>query len=251
MDAKGRQSSAGKFFGRRLHKDKEPKGSDSKHAASSSIDSPPGSSYGSQSSRHSHRHSIGGASIEQRPVSMTAEGIFARAGPVSSIDSPRDDNAKSGDPLPHHLNKGGGDFHQYPVFNPSQMPPNGYSNQGPPRPPPHSQGTTIASSNPGDRGVSMQQWGTRASSRDGTHPHYPGPDSSFTRASSDQASVYSNDSRSRASNNFSPQNSSQSTSSANSKDKGKGKEKAEEGSTSYNILRHQRGKESHCFVAKK
>lgn len=213
MDSKGRQSSAGKFFGRRLHKDKETKGTDSKHTASSSIDSPPGSSYGSQSSRHSQRHSIGGASIEQRPVSMTAEGIFARAGPVSSIDSPRDDNSKSGEPLPHHLNKGGGDFHQYPVFNPSQMPPNGYSHQGggAPRPPPHSQGTTIASSNPGDRGVSMQQWGARASSRDGSHPHYPGPDSSFTRASSDQASVYSNDSRSRASNSFYPQNSSQST----------------------------------------
>lgn len=27
------------------------------------------------------------------------------------------------EPLPHHLNKGGGDFHQYPVFDPSAPPP--------------------------------------------------------------------------------------------------------------------------------
>ncbi|RAR02365.1 cytokinesis protein sepa [Stemphylium lycopersici] len=211
MDGKGRQSSAGKFFGRRLHKDKEKHSSDAKHATTSSTDSPPGSSYGSQSSRHSHRHSIGGASIEQRPVSMTAEGIFARAGPVSSIDPPREDPSKTGEPLPHHLNKGGGDFHQYPVFTQSQMPPNAYSTSGPPRPPPHSQGTTIASSNPGDRGVSMQQWGARGSSRDGNHSYQAHADYNHTRISTDQASIHSNDSRSRGSNIFYPQNPSQTT----------------------------------------
>ncbi|CAN9368499.1 unnamed protein product [Alternaria alternata] len=212
MDSKGRQSSAGKFFGRRLHKDKDKHASDAKHTTTSSTDSPPGSSHGSLSSRHSHRHSIGGASIDQRPVSMTAEGIFARAGPVSSIDPPRDDASKTGEPLPHHLNKGGGDFHQYPVFNASPMPQNGYSNPGPPRPPPHSLGTTIASSNPGDRGVSMQQWGARGSSRDGNYSYYAGTDSSNnTRTSSDQASIYSNDSKTRGSNIFYPQNPSQTT----------------------------------------
>ncbi|CAI9631587.1 cytokinesis protein sepa [Alternaria burnsii] len=211
MDSKGRQSSAGKFFGRRLHKDKDKHASDAKHTTSST-DSPPGSSHGSLSSRHSHRHSIGGASIDQRPVSMTAEGIFARAGPVSSIDPPRDDASKTGEPLPHHLNKGGGDFHQYPVFNASPMPQNGYSNPGPPRPPPHSLGTTIASSNPGDRGVSMQQWGARGSSRDGNYSYYAATDSSNnTRTSSDQASIYSNDSKTRGSNIFYPQNPSQTT----------------------------------------
>ncbi|CAN9201530.1 unnamed protein product [Alternaria alternata] len=143
---------------------------------------------------------------------MTAEGIFARAGPVSSIDPPRDDASKTGEPLPHHLNKGGGDFHQYPVFNASPMPQNGYSNPGPPRPPPHSLGTTIASSNPGDRGVSMQQWGARGSSRDGNYSYYAGTDSSNnTRTSSDQASIYSNDSKTRGSNIFYPQNPSQTT----------------------------------------
>ncbi|RYO48398.1 Cytokinesis protein, partial [Alternaria arborescens] len=212
MDSKGRQSSAGKFFGRRLHKDKDKHASDAKHTTTSSTDSPPGSSHGSLSSRHSHRHSIGGASIDQRPVSMTAEGIFARAGPVSSIDPPRDDASKTGEPLPHHLNKGGGDFHQYPVFNASPMPQNGYSTPGPPRPPPHSLGTTIASSNPGDRGVSMQQWGARGSSRDGNYSYHAGTDSSNnTRTSSDQASIYSNDSKTRGSNIFYPQNPSQTT----------------------------------------
>ncbi|KAE8834282.1 hypothetical protein PTNB85_05615 [Pyrenophora teres f. teres] len=217
MDGKGRQSSAGKFFGRRLHKDKDKYAGEAKHSTTSSIDSPPGSAYGSQSSRHSTRHSIGGASIDQRPVSMTAEGIFARAGPISSIDSPRDDALNSGEPLPHHLNKGGGDFHQYPVFTPPTMPPSGYashaSTQGPPRPPPHSNGTTIASSNPGDRGVSMQQWGQRGSSRDGSYSSYYAPtdSSNNTRASSDQASLYSNNSTTRTSNVFYPPNTSQTT----------------------------------------
>ncbi|CAO2648297.1 Nn.00g075640.m01.CDS01 [Neocucurbitaria sp. VM-36] len=215
MDGKGRQSSAGKFFGRRLHKDKEKAGGDQRPAQSTTIntittDSPPGSSYGSQSSRHSHRHSTSAASIE-RPVSMTAEGIFARAGPVSSIDPPRDDTARMGEPLPHHLNKGGGDFHQYPVFTAPSMPQNGYSTPtGPPRPPPHTQ--TIASSQPGDRGVSTQQWGARESSRNGNYSYYAGTDSSNnTRASSDQASIYSTDSRTRGSNIFYPQNPSQTT----------------------------------------
>ncbi|KAI8943625.1 hypothetical protein NX059_001610 [Plenodomus lindquistii] len=212
MDGKGRQSSAGKFFGRR-HKDKDKTASsDPRQTFSSTTDSPPGSSYGSQSSRHSHRHSLSAASLD-RPVSMTAEGIFARAGPVSSIDPPPDHAARSHEPLPHHLNKGGGDFHQYPVFTGTPTPQNGYSNPGPPRPPPHSAGTTIAASQPGDRGVSVQQWGARESSRNANSSYYAATDSSNnTRASSDQASVYSNDSKSRVSNAFSMHNpSSQST----------------------------------------
>lgn len=211
MDGKGRQSSAGKFFGRRLHKDKEKPAADARQTLSNTTESPPGSSYGSQSSRHSHRHSTSAASIE-RPVSMTAEGIFARAGPVSSIEPPREDASRAGEPLPHHLNKGGGDYHQYPVFTATPMPQNGHSNPGPPRPPPHSLGTTIASSQPGDRGVSMQQWGARESSRNGNNSYYGGADSSNnTRTSSDQASVYSTDSRSRGSNVYYPQERSQST----------------------------------------
>ncbi|KAL6702874.1 hypothetical protein ACN47E_000836 [Coniothyrium glycines] len=218
MDGKGRQSSAGKFFGRRLHKDKD-KSLPADHRQTTqpvaigtpAADSPPGSSYGSQSSRHSHshRHSTSAASID-RPVSMNADGIFVRAGPVSTIDPPRDDAVRGGEPLPHHLNKGGGDFHQYPVFAASPMPSNGHP--VPPRPSQHPGGTTIASSQPGDRGVSMQQWGARESSRNPNYSYYAGTDSSNnTRASSDQASIYSNDSKTRGSNVYYPHNSSQTT----------------------------------------
>jgi cytokinesis protein len=218
MDGKGRHtSSAGKFFGRRLHRDKEKDKGDTRHAQQESTDSPPGSAHGSQSSRHSHRHSTSAASID-RPVSMSAEGLFARAGPISTIDAPRQgehpDASRSGEPLPHHLNKGGGDFHQYPVFNPTAMPQqNGYANAGPPRPPPHSSSTTMVSSQPGDRGVSMQQWGARGDSKNGGSYYYAGTDSSAnTRASSDQASIYSNDSKTRGSNVYYPQqNNSQTT----------------------------------------
>jgi cytokinesis protein len=212
MDGKGRHtSSAGKFFGRRLHKDKDKdKEKSSSDARQPSTDSPPGSAHGSQSSRHSHRHSTSAASID-RPLSMGAEGIFARAGPVSTIDAPRDDASRAGEPLPHHLNKGGGDFHQYPVFTP--MPTqNSYSNPGPPRPPTHGSSTTIASSQPGDRGVSMQQWGARDSSKNGNYSMYAATEASAnTRASSDQASIYSNDSKTRGSNVYYPQNNSQTT----------------------------------------
>ncbi|KAH8717005.1 hypothetical protein GQ44DRAFT_742262 [Phaeosphaeriaceae sp. PMI808] len=211
MDGKGRQSSAGKFFGRRLHKDKDKPTADSRSTQQPTTDSPPGSAHGSQSSRHSHhRHSTSAASVD-RPMSMTAEGIFARAGPISAIDTPQqhgDNASRVAEPLPHHLNKGGGDFHQYPVFNPPMPPPNGYSNPGPPRTPQHPQhptsqnsgnNTTMVSSQPGDRG-------------NGSFYNYAGTDSSAnTRVSSDQASVYSNDSRTRGSNVFYPQNPSQST----------------------------------------
>jgi cytokinesis protein len=193
MDGKGRHTSAGKFFGRRLHRDKDKdrdksSAPDTRHG-DQPADSPPGSAHGSQSSRHSHRHSTSAASID-RPVSMSAEGLFARAGPISTIDAPRqgDDGLRLGEPLPHHLNKGAGDFHQYPVFNPSMPPPN--ANGAPPRPPPHASSTTMVSSQPGDRGVSMQQWGARESSKSGG---------------------YSNDSRTRGSNVFYPQNPSQTT----------------------------------------
>lgn len=212
----GRKSSTGKFFGRRLHKDRP---SNETHL---STQSPPGSAPGSQSSRHSHRHSNSAASIE-RPVSMGLEpGLAMQAGVYSSIPyeqtaegrSPQHGDERStrhGEPLPHHLNKGGGDFHQYPIFDPSKMQQNGYANPGPPpRPPPHGTGTAMASSQPGDRGVSMQQWGSGRGSNGFTS--YAGTDSSTnTRTSSDQASVYSNDSKTRASNAFYPQNPSQST----------------------------------------
>ncbi|KAF2016358.1 hypothetical protein BU24DRAFT_409468 [Aaosphaeria arxii CBS 175.79] len=216
QDGKGRQSSAGKFFGRRLHKDKA---NPNDSFLAPATQSPPGSAAGSQSSRHSHRHSSSVASID-RPTSIAVDpGLAMHAGIMSSMGSydptPQrhtEDSSRHGEPLPHHLNKGGGDFHQYPVFNPSAPPP---SNGSAPRPPPHAGGTTIASSQPGDRGVSMQQWGQGRGSNGNANTNnftYAGTDSSAnTRTSSDQASIYSNDSKSRHSNIYYPNNASQST----------------------------------------
>lgn len=218
MDTKGRQSSTSKFFGRR-HKDK-PTASASTSASDTRppADSPPGSAHGSQSSRHSHHHSSSAASLD-RPVSLSAEGIFAKAGPISIFDSTQHVE-------PHHLNKGAGDFHQYPVFDPATMAPSSSydrpaarSRDGPPRPPPHhpsaatSTNTTMTSQADSDRGVSMQHWGARDSSTTtstsrttpATSAYYPPADSSaYTRASSDQASVYSNDSRTRGNSIYYP-----------------------------------------------
>lgn len=143
--------------------------------------------------------------ISSMPYDSTSDGRPPRHG--SAVPT------QYGEPLPHHLNKGGGDFHQYPVFDASQMPQNGYQNSAAPRPPPHAGGTAMASSQPGDRGVSMQQWGSgRGSNGTAYYSQYAGTDSSAnTRTSSDQASVYSNDSKSRQSNIYYPANASQST----------------------------------------
>lgn len=212
QDSKGKQSSAGKFFGRRHHKDKDRP----QNEAHLSTQSPPGSAHGSQSSRHSHRHSSSVASVD-RPLSLGPEqGLAMQVGVYSSIPSieqnqgaPRIVNDQYGAPQPHHLDKSTADYHQYPVFDPSKMPQNGYQNAGPPRPPPHS--TAMASSQPGDRGVSIQQWGSTGRASNGqTYTSYN--DSSNANISSDQASVYSNDSRNRTSNIYYPQQSqSQST----------------------------------------
>ncbi|KAF2002497.1 hypothetical protein P154DRAFT_533056 [Amniculicola lignicola CBS 123094] len=220
QDGKGRQSSAGKFFGRRLHKDK----------AGNETNSPPGSAAGSQSSRHSHRASI--ASVD-RPLSVLDPGLQMHAGVLTAMPSystssssdgrtirPSDEDtraARHGEPLPHHLNSSVGDYHQYPSVDPSQMPQNnGYSRSpAPPRPPPHASAITMASGPSGDRGVSIQQWGAnsgRGSSSNGYYSSYAGTDSSAnTRASSDQASIYSNDSKTRHSNILYPGNASQTT----------------------------------------
>ncbi|KAK8235286.1 cytokinesis protein [Phyllosticta capitalensis] len=215
QDAKTRQSSGGKsFFSRRKHKDSElpePPQQNTLHPAPTN----------SPGSRHSHRSSI--ASID-RPLSMLPDsvtGINHGAGVLTSIpyDStnqdgrspvpveylPRDNSSARREPLPHHLNQGGVDFHQYPVFNAPPQPSNG--NPVPPRPPPHV--SSMSSSQPGDRGVSMQQWarpGTSSSrpyspsSHNYSYGYAPTESSSNTRASSDQASVYSNHSGQRNTN---------------------------------------------------
>ncbi|KAF9629668.1 putative cytokinesis protein sepa protein [Lasiodiplodia theobromae] len=208
-DHKSRQSSGGKsFFSRRKNKDDVPE--------------TPGlpSNLSAGSSRHQSRSSVNSlnGSPNNRPISYLPEHLQT-AGVLTSIpyDSVPPDGrspisvdflpnsqaaaqaAARREPLPHHLNKGGADFHQYPIFNPSAPPPPGVA--VPPRPPPHSTGTAMASSQPGDRGVSIQQWGSGRPSTSSGRPYSPNAHGSSyaateasynTRASSDQASVYSN-----------------------------------------------------------
>ena len=60
--------------------------------------------------------------------------------------------------------------------------------------------------------VSVQQWGARDSSRNRSNPATSNSQYyDSTRASSDQASIYSNDSKTRGSNVYYPQNNSQTT----------------------------------------
>ncbi|KIV98923.1 uncharacterized protein PV09_09310 [Verruconis gallopava] len=168
------------------------------------------SAHGSTSSRHSHKNSI---HANERPLSLGEDvsGLGMNAGVITSIpyesvaggDTPRPvDHLPHNEPSvprrdlsPHHLNKGlgGSDFHQYPTIDTRSM--------APPRPPPHlGHATTMAASQPGDRGVSMQSWGparTSAVTVTGFNNHTDSYSdrSTFARQSSDQASVYSFDSQ--------------------------------------------------------
>lgn len=132
--------------------------------------------------------------------------------PIAVDYLPKDEqrSIRRPEPLPHHLNKGGGEFHQYSSFQPS--PTNSSQNLSGPRPPPHASSTVMSTSQPGERGVPIQQWGgARAGNANGNYNQiYTSDSSTTTRASSDQASIYSNDSKHR-SNIFSSNNPSQST----------------------------------------
>src|SRR5579871_5396402 len=128
-DAKSRQSSGGKTMGLFRRKDK---------ASHDDYDS------GSQSSRHSQK------TTQERPSSGSADdiGLKMNAGVITAIpyesvapggspttvdQLPIDDHRPPTrkEPLPHHFNKGGSDFHQYPAIDMSSR------SMGPPRVPPH------------------------------------------------------------------------------------------------------------------
>jgi cytokinesis protein len=221
-DKQSRQSSAGKtsFFGRRLHKDRP---TDSRNEGSGGLDSPvPASTNGSWSSRHTKRDSV--TSVDEQNDGDPS-GLAMMSGVITSI--PYDTTADSRAPVavdylptadkvpvhaqPHHLNKGG-DFHQYPAWNGAAKPPGGSSNVGGPRPPPHVGNMTMASSQAGDRGTKLQQWGRFG----GVAPHHNNYDSFSTsdsstgqRKSFDQGSIKSSiSSATRGSSLFSSDNSS-------------------------------------------
>ena len=167
-DSKSRQSSGGKsFFSRSSKKDKRNASDEGKYLGGDDT----ASTSGSRLSRHNRDSSL----TVDRPYTPSTDqaGINMTAGVITSIpyDSltaisrspipvdylPRSDQMPvRREPLPHHLNKGGGDFHQYPTFDPATL-SNGSSHPSGPRPPPGVSNVTMAST--GNRATQLQQWG--------------------------------------------------------------------------------------------
>ena len=165
-DSKSRQSSGGRsFFGRRL-KEKPNNSQDSfgiLEDGGEILQVPSGgssSANGSRSSRHSHKSQLpsmdlGHEAPENLGLSMTAGVITSipydsvpadQKSPIAVDYLPKNESQpqKRREPLPHHLNKGGSDFHQYPAWDPQSAAPatNGSaSHPTGPRPPPHSSST--------------------------------------------------------------------------------------------------------------
>ncbi|KAF2238301.1 FH2-domain-containing protein [Viridothelium virens] len=200
-DAKSRQSSGGRSFFSRKPKDK--------YDNYDYYANPPPSlaaNAGSQSSRHSHKSSI---TAVDAPGLLPQEqaGLAMQAGVITSI--PYDSVSREGkapitvdhlpndgqrpqsrkEPLPHQLNKGGVDYHQYPAFDPSTLSPTNSLPNGP-RPPPHGTASSL------DRMATNRSAGGHPQYQQSLYNSYAGTDSSNnTRASSDQASISSSNSR--------------------------------------------------------
>ncbi|KAI9828008.1 MAG: hypothetical protein M1819_006851 [Sarea resinae] len=224
-DGKSRQSSGGKsFFSRKLHKEKaghRRSSSDEGHLVPEVMSSGRSTHSGSQSSRHSHQTSV--ASFDGlQPSQMSAIPYDSLAddskSPIPVEYLPKGEHAiPRKEPSPHHLNKGIGDFHQYPAFTASPTPSLGSSHPSGPRPPPGTTNATMVKSSSGDRGASLQQYGSSGSvnttngSHNGNYNSYSTADfSTNPRTSTDQASIYSSvSSATRGSSIFSSNNSSQ------------------------------------------
>jgi cytokinesis protein len=221
QDAKSRQSSGGKGILSFMRKSDKPSGQD--EYPYDNAPRPSTSHHGSHSSRHSHKNSI-----HERPGSMgDSSGIVMNAGVITAIpydsvssgDSPmnvdhlpKDERRPqtSREPLPHHLNKGGGDFHQYPAV---EMPSfSAKSSMAPPRPPPHTSGTTANQYNERSSSITGYGGNSRASTASTitgfSNLASYGYDSPPNGTSSDQASIHSVESRH---SNYSMHNPSRST----------------------------------------
>ncbi len=229
---KSRQSSGGRsFFGRKLHKER-PSDYRGPEDGNSVLDVPSASSSttGSRSSRYSHKAS---SSSLDYPNDEDTTGLSMMAGVITTIPfesvppdgktpTPVDYLSKNEkpiarkDPLPHHLNKGGGDYHQYPSWdhqNPTS--PNGSSHPTGPRPPPHASKplSTLLSRETNRKPVQYQNSGDVPGPANGSlgtsNPNPLGDTSSNHRNSVDQLSVMSSvSSATRGSSIFSSDNSS-------------------------------------------
>jgi cytokinesis protein len=231
-EGKSRQSSAGKSFFSR----KKDKGGDGKSFDDAlSLESPGGaaSAAGSKSSRHSYRPNSMSLDMDH---GADVSGLSMTAGVITTIpyDSLSQDNRTPvpidylpkndqvpmrKEPLPHHLNKGGVDFHQYPAWEPQKTHqtytnvrdtqlPNGSSNTGAPRPPPHGSQSS-ASSRERPLPPRPPNMGSATSGQSGNAYQRQSESPSRGRNSFDQASIYSSvSSTTRGSSIFSSDNSS-------------------------------------------
>ncbi|KAL9104364.1 MAG: hypothetical protein Q9163_000664 [Psora crenata] len=167
-DSKSRQSSGGRSFFGRKQKEKSQQDPYAQGEGGEVLQVPSGgsnSANGSQSSRHSSHKAplspmeFGREAQEDLGLSMTAGVITSIPydsvpagvkGPIPVDFLPKNDpqSPKRREPLPHHLNKGGGDFHQYPAWDPQTAPmSNGStSHLSGPRPPPHTSSSSTTSS---------------------------------------------------------------------------------------------------------
>ena len=166
-DSKSRQSSGGKsFFSRSSKKDKR---NDEERYLAGGFDK--ASSIGSRSSRHTRDSSNVSIDSPYSPGADPATNLMSgviTAIPYDSVPEdarspipvdylPRESAMPARrEPLPHQLNRSGGDFHQYPAFDPSAH-SNGSSHPSGPRPPPGATNVTMAST--GNRATQLQQWG--------------------------------------------------------------------------------------------
>ena len=165
VDSKSRQSSGGRSFFGRKNKDKDKDARDRaaectcknhEHGAlcpPEPINSAANSITGR--SRHSHRpsehsidmdHAHDGLSLTSGVItSIPYDSLSADSRTPVTVDYlPRNDQTPTRrEPLPHHLNKGGTDFHQYPAWETNSS-ANGASHPTGPRPPPHGAPSTLS-----------------------------------------------------------------------------------------------------------
>lgn len=161
------------------------------------------STTGSRSSRHSHKPSLDmDSGVDGHGLSMTAgvitsipyESLSDSKTPIPVDYLPRSDQVPiRRDPLPHHLNKGGGDFHQYPQWDP-QAAPNNSPLTGP-RPPPHAPQMISSVASLRERPNTVARPSTSMSLSNGQYGVYNSTStvdsSTKARKSIDQASIYS------------------------------------------------------------
>ena len=164
---KSRQSSGGRSFFGRKHKEKSIHHQDAAYPEDGGevLQVPSGGSHNSANNSRSSRYStknqvnmdMGREPPENIGLSMTA-GVITSIPydsvpedpkspiPVDYLPKNEGQTPKRREPLPHHLNKGGTDFHQYPAWDPPSMPvaTNGSSSHvGGPRPPPSSGSSSL------------------------------------------------------------------------------------------------------------